>query len=175
MNFIELFECRNFSGASVSIHQDDPDLRNVGFLKKAQSLKVSGDPWVVFSEQCYKGNFRCFKQGNYSSIPAFDDMICSVRHVKGGLYNPKITLYEDVNYKGREVPLGRPTDSLKSYGFDNMASSHKVESGAWILFKMEFYRGDQMVALSGDSNPNYDTSGWNDVTSSLRPLDAFEP
>lgn len=176
MNTLELFELPDFEGASVSIKEDTPSLRDVGFLNKAQSLKITGEPWFLFSDANYKGNFRCFNQGNYSSIPAIQKDIESARHVKGGLYNPKITLYEHINYGGRAVTLEKAANSLKSYGFDNMASSHKQVSGAWIVYAGEYYTGDQIVALAGDEVPDYRKIGWNDKASSLKPVqphDAF--
>ncbi|XP_073472521.1 epidermal differentiation-specific protein-like [Aquarana catesbeiana] len=174
MNTLELFEFPDFKGAFASIKQDIADLTSVGFLKKAQSLKICGDPWFIFSEAGYRGKFRCFKEGNYNSIPEFQKNISSVRLVKGGLYNPKITLYEHINYRGKSFTLDRPTDSLKPYGFDNMVSSHKWVSGAWILYTREYYTGDQMVALAGDENPDYRTLGWNDKVSSLKPVLPYE-
>ncbi|XP_073472509.1 epidermal differentiation-specific protein-like [Aquarana catesbeiana] len=174
MNTLELFEFRDFKGDSVSIQQDTADLTSVGFLKNAESLKISGQPWFVFSEAGYRGKFRCFKEGNYNSIPAFQKNISSMRLVKGGLYNHKITVYEHINYGGKSINLDRPTDSLNPYRFDNMVSSHKSVSGAWILYAGEFYTGDQMVALAGDEIPDYRTLGWNDKVSSLKPVLPYE-
>ncbi|XP_077323142.1 epidermal differentiation-specific protein-like [Lithobates pipiens] len=174
MNTIELFEFPDFKGSSVSITEDIADLKSVGFLKKAESLKITGEPWFVFSGADYRGKFRCFKEGNYNSIPEYEKIISSVRRVKGGLYNHKITLYEHIHYGGESINLERPTDSLKSYRFDNMVSSHKSVSGAWILYAGEFYTGDQMVALTGDEIPDYRTLGWNDKVSSLKPVLPYE-
>ncbi|XP_040216816.1 beta-crystallin B1-like [Rana temporaria] len=174
MNTLELFEFPDFKGQSESIKEDTANLRDVGFLKKAQSLKINGEPWFLFSEAGYKGQFRCFKPGNYSSIPAFQKNICSARRVKGGLYNPKITLYEHIYYGGRPVTLEKPTDSLQSYGFDDMASSHKQVSGAWILYAGEYYTGDQIVALAGDEISDYRKINWNDKASSLKPVLPYE-
>lgn len=174
MNTLELFEFPDFKGASVSIQRDNADLTSVGFLKKAESLKINGEPWFVFSEVNYRGKFRCFMEGNYNSIPAFQKNISSVRHVKGGLYNHKVTLYEHIHYGGKSISLDRPTDSLNPYRFDNMVSSHKFVSGAWILYDGEYYTGNQMVALSGDEIPDYRALGWNDKVNSLKPVLPYE-
>ncbi|XP_077334612.1 epidermal differentiation-specific protein-like [Lithobates pipiens] len=174
MNTLELFEFPEFAGESVSIEQDTTNLADVGFLKKAQSLKINGEPWFLFSENGYKGKFRCFKPGNYSSIPSFQKNIGSARRVKGGLYNPKITLYEHIHYGGRPVTLEKPTDSLQSYGFDNTASSHKQVKGAWILYSGEYYTGEQIVALAEEDIPNYCHLDWNDKVSSLKPVQPHE-
>ncbi|XP_077323517.1 epidermal differentiation-specific protein-like [Lithobates pipiens] len=174
MNTIELFQFPDFKGDSVSIKKDNADLATVGFLNKAESLKITGEPWFVFSEANYRGKFRVFKEGNYNSIPTFEKTISSVRHVKGGLHNPKITLYEGSCYRGREVNLDRPTDSLRPYKFNNKASSHNSVSGAWILYDGEFYTGDQIVTLAGDEISDYYKFGWNNEVSSLKPVLAYE-
>ncbi|XP_073472640.1 epidermal differentiation-specific protein-like [Aquarana catesbeiana] len=174
MNALELFESPNFKGSSVSIEQDMEDLTTVGFLHKAGSLKVHGDPWIVFTEIKYKGQFKCFVEGSYPSIPALEKKISSVRVVRGGLYNPTITLFEHINYGGKSVTLEKAANSLKLYGFDNMASSQKNFHGAWILYSEEYYNGHQMVTVAGDDIPDYHKFGWGDKVSSLKPLDPPE-
>ncbi|XP_077323515.1 epidermal differentiation-specific protein-like [Lithobates pipiens] len=172
MNTLQLFQFPDFKGASVSIKKDTADLATVGFLNKAESLKITGEPWVVFSGTNYRGDFRVFKEGNYNSIPGFK--INSVRHVQGGLHNPKITLYEHIHYGGESIDLERPTDSLRPYKFDNKVSSHKFVSGAWILYEGEFYTGKQIITLAGDEIPDYRKIGWNDKVNSLKPVLAYE-
>ncbi|XP_073497012.1 epidermal differentiation-specific protein-like [Phyllobates terribilis] len=170
MNTIELFEFPDFKGDSVSLDGDNADLTTVGFLKKAQSLRVHGDPWVVFTDTYYWGIFLCFSEGDYSSIPSTAEKISSVRMVKGGLYKPKITLYKDIYFNGASVDLEKAATSLKSYGFDNVASSAKVESGAWILYSEDYFKVDKMVVVAGEYLPNFYCRGWNDRASSLKPI-----
>ncbi|KAM9331086.1 epidermal differentiation-specific protein-like [Gastrophryne carolinensis] len=172
MNTLELFEFPNFKGVSECITLNNPNLSSIGFLKKAQSLKVKGDPWIVFSEvnYGYKGDFRCYLEGSYNTIPAWDQRISSVKLVKGGLYHHKITLFEHIHYGGQPLTLEKEAKSLKSYGFDNKVSSHKVASGAWILYSGEFFEGNRMVAVIGDEVDNYVPMGWNDKVNSLRPV-----
>ncbi|XP_072270099.1 epidermal differentiation-specific protein-like [Pyxicephalus adspersus] len=158
----------------LPISSDNPDLSSIGFLNKARSIKVHGDPWIVFTEKHYKGKFECLKPGNYNSIPAIEKNISSVRCVNGGLYSYKITVYEHIHYGGRAVTLTEAADTLKSYDFDNMISSHKVAHGAWILYNKEYYNGNQMVAVAGDEIPNYLPLGWNDKVSSLKPVEPYE-
>ncbi|XP_071987605.1 epidermal differentiation-specific protein-like [Engystomops pustulosus] len=176
MNTIELFEFPDFKGDSVSLSQDTADLSTEGFLQRAQSLKVQGDPWIVFSavNYDYRGTFKCFSDGNHHSIPSWAKKISSARIVKGGLYEPKITLYEHINYGGKAVHLEKAATTLKGYGFDNMASSQKGVSGAWILYSEEYYKGDRMVTVAGEDLPNYHVRGWGDRVSSLMPIPPVE-
>ncbi|XP_077323518.1 epidermal differentiation-specific protein-like [Lithobates pipiens] len=172
MNTLQLFQFPDFKGDSVSIKEDIADLGTVGFLNKPKSLKVTGEPWVVFSGTNYTGDFRVLKEGNYNSIPGFE--IGSVRRVKGGLHNPTITLYQRIHYGGKSIDLDRPTDSLRPYKFDSKVSSHKYVSGAWILYDGEFYTGKQIITLAGDEIPDYREIGWNNEVSSLKPVLAYE-
>ncbi|XP_077323516.1 epidermal differentiation-specific protein-like [Lithobates pipiens] len=174
MNTLELFQFPDFKGSSVSIKKDTADLATVGFLEKAESLKITGEPWFVFSGTNYGGKFGVFKEGNYNSLPGYEKTISSVRHVKGGLHNPTITLYEGLSYGGESINLERPTDTLRPYKFDNKVSSHKYVSGAWILYEGEFYTGNQIVTLAGDEIPDYRKIGWNNKVSSLKPVLAYE-
>ncbi|XP_073472726.1 epidermal differentiation-specific protein-like [Aquarana catesbeiana] len=174
MSSLELFELPNFKGASVSIKQDTGDLTSNGFLQRARSLKVIGDPWIVFTGTSYTGEFNCYAAGPHSSIPAFEKKISSVRVVKGGLNTPTITLFEDIHYGGKTVTLEEAANSLKAYGLDNMASSQKNVSGAWILYSEDHYRGEQKITVAGDDIPDYHALHWGDKVSSLKPLDPLE-
>ncbi|OCT73372.1 hypothetical protein XELAEV_18036355mg [Xenopus laevis] len=169
-NTLELYALPNLKGDSHSLQADSPDLSTVGFLKRAQSLKVIGDPWIVFTGTKYQGEFFNYKEGTYNSIPSFANKISSVRVVPGGFFTPKITVYEHINYGGKMVPLEKSADSLKPYLLDNMASSHKTHSGAWILYDGDHYRGKKMITVAGDQVPNYVPLGWNDKVSSMKPI-----
>ncbi|OCT73361.1 hypothetical protein XELAEV_18036344mg [Xenopus laevis] len=173
-NTLELYEFPNLKGDSHSLQADSPDLSTVGFLKRAQSLKVIGDPWIVFTETKYQGEFFNYKEGTYNSIPSFANKISSVRVVPGGFFTPKITVYEHIHYGGKMVPLEKSADSLKPYQLDNMASSHKTHSGAWILYEEEYYRGKRMITVAGDQVPNYVPLGWNDIVGSVKHITSSE-
>ncbi|XP_073472603.1 epidermal differentiation-specific protein-like [Aquarana catesbeiana] len=167
---LKLFDETDFQGNSVIIKEDTPDLSTLGFSAKARSLIVTGDPWIVYSDINYKGDFECFTAGNYSSLSSWIDKIKSVRVVKGGLDNPNITLYEADNYKGRAVPLTEPVPSLTTHDFERKALSHKVNKGAWILYSADAYGGEKMVTLKGDEVPKYSEIKWEEKLCSLKPI-----
>uniref|UniRef100_A0A8C5MUZ2 Beta/gamma crystallin 'Greek key' domain-containing protein n=1 Tax=Leptobrachium leishanense TaxID=445787 RepID=A0A8C5MUZ2_9ANUR len=173
MSGIELFSERDFKGDSVSLDADTADLRLAGFDNYTKSMRITGDPWVVFAEVSYKGEFKAYKEGDYASIPSFENKISSVRVVKGGLSDPEITVYEHVNYGGRAVTLKKNAEDLRTYGFDKMISSHKVSRGGWILYENTHYQGNKMLALAGDQVPNYVPLGWNDKVSSIKLISAL--
>ncbi|OCU01525.1 hypothetical protein XELAEV_18007316mg [Xenopus laevis] len=174
MSTIELFEFPDMKGDSHSLTDDTPDLAQFGFLKRAQSIRVIGEPWVVFTDSKYQGQYAVFKEGIYSSIPGFSKSISSTRIVKGGLYEPKITVYEHINYGGRAQVLLKDADSLKTYGMETMVSSHKVDKGAWVLYQGDFFTGKTMVTIAGDSVPDYTKIDWNDKANSVKAIKAYQ-
>ncbi|XP_075435546.1 epidermal differentiation-specific protein-like [Ascaphus truei] len=175
MSGLELFEDPNFKGdtGAISLHESTPDLATKNFLNRTSSLRVTGDPWIVFTEINYRGDFQIYREGKHALIPEFDNKIASVKVVKGGLSTPKITLYEDIHYKGKEKILTQALPSLGSAGMDHMISSHKVQSGAWLLYQQEHYEGASMVAVAGDNQPDYRCIGWNDKMRSLKPYSPY--
>lgn len=80
----------------------------------------------------------------------------------------KITLYKDSNFGGRAFPVDQDISNLKDYGFNDEASSCRIESGTWMLYKDSNFQGDISILGKGD----YASSGAmglsNDSLSSLR-------
>uniref|UniRef100_A0A8C5P6H6 Beta/gamma crystallin 'Greek key' domain-containing protein n=1 Tax=Leptobrachium leishanense TaxID=445787 RepID=A0A8C5P6H6_9ANUR len=141
MSKLELFAEVDMKGESVSVSADTPDLTSVGFLRHAKSLRVYGeDPWIVFSDINYRGDFRAYKEGEYNSIPGFENMISSVRVVRGGLYDPEITVYEHIYYGGKSLNLKKNAQDLSTHGMNDMISSHIVHRGAWLLYEDKNYQ-----------------------------------
>ncbi|KAG9466811.1 hypothetical protein GDO78_016036 [Eleutherodactylus coqui] len=170
MNKLELFELPNFRGASTCLEGDQSDLSSVGFLQRAQSLKVCGDPWIVFTDVNYNAQFKAFVEGDYSSLSGWNKAICSARIVSGGLDEFQITLHENANYKGKSVTLTNQADSLKAYGFNNAARSQNKVIGAWALYSQENYHGMHKVTLTDDDIPNYQSANWGFTVRSLKPV-----
>uniref|UniRef100_A0A8C5PFS4 Beta/gamma crystallin 'Greek key' domain-containing protein n=1 Tax=Leptobrachium leishanense TaxID=445787 RepID=A0A8C5PFS4_9ANUR len=165
MSRIELFAERDFLGNSMTLDADTPNLTLKGFNDVTKSMRVIGEPWVVFQHINYEGEFNLYRPGNYNSLGGFEDMISSVRKVSGGLDNPEIILYEHTNYGGRSVTLTNNAEDLRTYGFNDTTSSHKMIRGAGVLYEHIHFQGKKMVTLPGDNVPDYVPLGWNDAAS----------
>uniref|UniRef100_A0A8C3F1T3 Beta/gamma crystallin 'Greek key' domain-containing protein n=1 Tax=Chrysemys picta bellii TaxID=8478 RepID=A0A8C3F1T3_CHRPI len=85
--------------------------------------------------------------------------------------NPKITLYEHANYQG-EIRVVTEATSLSKGSFNDRVSSHKVQSGAWLLCEHEDGSGLNYVARKDEQLLNYESINLNDKLSFLRPLRA---
>uniref|UniRef100_A0A8C5N0M1 Beta/gamma crystallin 'Greek key' domain-containing protein n=1 Tax=Leptobrachium leishanense TaxID=445787 RepID=A0A8C5N0M1_9ANUR len=170
MSRIELFAERDFLGNSMTLDADTPNLTLKGFNDVTKSMRVIGEPWVVFQHINYEGEFNLYRPGNYNSLGGFEDMISSVRKVSGGLDNPEIILYEHTNYGGRSVTLTNNAEDLRTYGFNDTTSSHKMIRGAGVLYEHIHFQGKKMVTLPGDNVPDYVPLGWNDAANSVQFL-----
>lgn len=167
---LQLFKETEYKEKPVIIKKNTPNLSTLGISGNARSLTVSGDPWIVYSGKNYQGKFKCFTAGNYSPLSSWVNEIKSVRVVRDGLDNPRITLYEDVDYDGRAVLLKERVDSLNTHDFEKKTLSHKVTQGAWILYSNDTFGGDKWVTLKGDEVPNYSDINWENKLCSLKPV-----
>ncbi|XP_066528923.1 epidermal differentiation-specific protein-like [Hoplias malabaricus] len=166
MSKIIVYEHSNFNGISREFTSSVPSLVAESFNDCVSSLKVIGNPWVAFTDVNYGGTHYVFEEGEYPTLER-NDAFSSLDIITEELTNPQITLYEHVNYEGRSLVL--ITETNLCYGtFNDVASSHKVQRGAWVLYEHVNKRGTQMVARASQDVPRY---GWfNDRVSHVRPL-----
>ncbi|MFY0637816.1 beta/gamma crystallin-related protein [Maricaulis maris] len=82
-----------------------------------------------------------------------------------------IILYEDANYRGREVRISGDVRNLDSVNFNDRASSFRVVSGQWELCQHDDYGGTCEIHASGQAS----MGRMNDQLTSLRPVAAGQP
>ncbi|XP_053545720.1 epidermal differentiation-specific protein-like [Bombina bombina] len=164
---IVLYVQEDCKGDHVTLTSDVPDLTVKQFMKKALSLKVFGDPWIVFTQINYKGDYTVYREGEHNDIKSMSSNIASLRVIPKGLQSPSITVYENVKYDGRHVEVTSPLSQLFN---ENGSPSFKVQQGAWILYGEENYSGNPTFVLSGDEEPGY----WNNTMKSLKPISQSE-
>ncbi|XP_073694700.1 epidermal differentiation-specific protein-like [Garra rufa] len=139
-----------------------------GFNDVISSVKVVGAPWVAYYGKNFTGKQRLFEEGEYATLED-KGRFSSLRMITDDLENPKITLFEHVNYQGRKVILHEETN-LHNIDFSNVASSHKVKGGVWVLYEHINRQGAQLVCFPGEKVPSYIPLSFNDVVSYVRPL-----
>ncbi|XP_017537036.1 epidermal differentiation-specific protein-like [Pygocentrus nattereri] len=166
MNKIIVYEQINFGGIGKEFTSSVPNLVMENFNDCISSLKVIGNPWVVYTDRNFSGSQFVYEEGEYPTVE-FNDRISSLEVVTEDLTYPQITLYEHDKFRGRSLILTTETNLV--YGsFHDVASSHKVQRGAWVLYEHINRQGAQMVARASHDLPNY---GWfNDRVSHVRPL-----
>ncbi|XP_067247266.1 epidermal differentiation-specific protein-like [Chanodichthys erythropterus] len=168
MSKIIVFSKEAFEGRTAEFKNNVRNLEEKGFNDVICSIKVIGAPWVAYYDKNFAGKHLVFEEGEYSTL---DDKgkFSSLKMVTDDLDNPEIQLFEHINYQGRKVTLRREAN-LHDIDFSDIASSHKVKGGVWVLYQHVNRQGSQLVSFPGDEVPNYVPLGFNDVVSHVRPL-----
>ncbi|XP_053339133.1 epidermal differentiation-specific protein-like [Clarias gariepinus] len=171
MNKIIVYDGQNFEGISREFTSDVPNLTDENFNNCISSLKVIGNPWVAYKDTNFTGEPTIYEDGEYPNV-YYDNDLSSLELVTENLDDPQITLYEEENYKGRSLIVKHETNLL--YGtFNDTASSHKVQRGAWALYQHRDRGGYVRVARAGHDMPKYE---WFDNRLTyLCPLKAGHP
>lgn len=168
MSKIIVFTEEGFEGRTAEFKNSVHNLEDKGFSKVISSIKVIGSPWVAYYNKNFAGEQCILEEGEY---PKLEDKVkfSSLKMVTDDLDNPKIELFEHVNYEGRQVTLRKETN-LQDIGFSDTASSHKVKGGVWVLYDYPNRQGRQVISFPGDEVPSYLPLSFNDKASYVRPL-----
>lgn len=168
MSKIVVFSKEGFEGRTAEFKNDVHNLEEKGFNDVISSIKVIGAPWVAYYDNNFTGKQRVFEEGEYATLQD-KGRFSSLKMIADDLDNPEIQLFEHVNYGGRTVTLHQETN-LHDIAFSDIASSHKVKGGVWVLYEHMNRQGAQLVSFPGNQVPSYLPLSFNDVASHVRPL-----
>jgi hypothetical protein len=142
---VSLFERQDFRGYIGSLDDDDDDeVRNFerrGFNDRIGSLIVRRGRWEFCTDAGFRGNCRTYGRGEYRALgPGHNNEYSSARRVsrggKGGGgkgREPRITLYDSTEFRGRTLRLEETARNLEALGFNDRVESVVVERGTWRL------------------------------------------
>uniref|UniRef100_A0A8C1QR88 Beta/gamma crystallin 'Greek key' domain-containing protein n=1 Tax=Cyprinus carpio TaxID=7962 RepID=A0A8C1QR88_CYPCA len=148
MSKIVVFTKEGFNGRTAEFKNNVNNLEKRGFNNAISSLKVIGAPWVAYYDKNFTGKQRVFEEGEYATLED-KGKFSSLKMIADDLDDPEIQLFEHVDYQGRRVTLRRETN-LHDIDFSDIASSHKVKGGVWVLYQHVNCQGDQLVSFPGD-------------------------
>lgn len=173
---VVLYEHDNFGGRSYTVSRSVSNLNESGFNDRASSAIVRGGRWQICEHAYFGGRCETLSPGEYPSLRAtnFNDRVSSVRDLGwtpdgsggwtggspgggnwggGGRWGTgaRAVLYEAPNLAGRVfVVESGGVSNLDRTGFNDKASSLRVESGYWLFCTDADFRGECRTFGPGD-------------------------
>ena len=160
---VTLYDYINFGGVEMPV--DGPIVNLDGrFNDRAQSMVVHSGTWELCADASFSGGCQTYPPGRYASLGALSSRLSSLRPVGGGGAGAgagwggsgnwgsgnRTVLYEGANLSGRSFVVNEYMPNLDSAGFNDRASSLRVESGYWIFCSDANFRGECRTFGPGD-------------------------
>ena len=175
---ITFYQDDNYRGRQFTADHEVANFARNGFNDRVRSAVVHDGRWEICIDADFRGGCGILAPGAYPELGAYAGRISSVRPIdgrssnyrsndRGRNYDARATLYEGPNLSGRSFPLNEAMTNLGPTGFNDRASSLRVESGYWIFCSDSDFRGECRTFGPGDyaSLP-----GMNNVISSGRRI-----
>jgi len=161
---ITFYQDDNFGGRQFSADRPVTNFANNGFNDRVRSAVVHDGRWEICVDADFHGGCGVLAPGAYPNLGAYAGRISSVRPMDGRYADnryddrgrnrearlARATLYEGPNLSGRSYPLNDTMWNLGTTGFNDRASSLRVESGYWIFCSDSEFRGECRTFGPGD-------------------------
>jgi hypothetical protein len=156
---ITFYQDSNFRGRQFSADRPVTNFEPGGFNDQARSAVVHDGRWEICVDADFAGNCSVLAPGAYPDLGAYAGRISSVRPVDGRQAGSRAdgrgrvaraTLYEGQNLSGRAYALDGNMTNLGTTGFNDRASSLRVESGYWIFCSDADFQGECRTFGPGD-------------------------
>ena len=166
------------AGASITFYQDDnyggrhftadgpvADFGRGGYNDRVHSAVVHDGRWEICVDAEFNGSCSVLGPGAYPNLGAYAGRISSVRPIdarasgnrydergrnRDGRADARATLYEGQNLSGRSYGMRDAMQNLGATGFNDRASSLRVESGYWIFCSDSDFGGECRTFGPGD-------------------------
>jgi hypothetical protein len=160
---LTLYEHDNFQGRQYDVRGAVDNLGNSGFNDTASSARVRRGTWQICDDAYFRGRCVTLQPGDYPSLSRFDlnDKVSSAREL--GAYGPppaqggnwgggaRAVLYENRDFGGRSLVIdGNVLRDLANSGFNDRASSLRVEQGYWMFCSDANFEGQCQTFGPGD-------------------------
>ena len=158
---ITFYQNDNFRGQQITADRPVADFSRIGMNDRAYSAVVHEGRWEICIDAEYSGGCSVLVPGAYPNLGAYAGSISSARPIggqnvenrsdnRGRNRDARATLYEGPNLSGRSYPLNEMMPNLGGTGFNDRASSLRVESGYWIFCSDADFRGECRTFGPGD-------------------------
>jgi hypothetical protein len=155
---IVLYEGPNFTGRSLTLNAEAPQLSHQRFHDRASSVRVIAGSWRLCEHPLERGYCRVVTQ-DIRQLGRLNDQISSVtqalRGPGGGDPGPRpggesITFYSGVNYTGRSITLTGPEPDFRRLNFNDAPRSLRYSGGgSWRACQHFNYEG-ACFEITGD-------------------------
>ncbi|MFO1323485.1 MAG: beta/gamma crystallin-related protein [Burkholderiales bacterium] len=168
---IVLFESPGQTGRSYTVNGPMPNLAGTGFNDRAMSAIVNSGTWQLCSDADYMSTCEVFGPGRHDNLGGVGGRVSSARPIAGsggggggrggggGGWggNTRVVLYEGSNFQGRSYTVNSDVlSNLGNTGFNDRASSMRIERGYWMFCTDANFMGDCRTFGPGD----YPTLSW---------------
>jgi hypothetical protein len=160
---LTLYEHDRFQGRRYDVRGAVDNLGNTGFNDIASSARVRRGSWQVCDDAYFRGRCVTLQPGDYPSLGSvgLNDRVSSAREL--GAYGPppsqggnwgggaRAVLYENRDFGGRSFVVdGNVMRDLANSGFNDRASSLRVEQGYWMFCSDANFEGRCQTFGPGD-------------------------
>ena len=154
---ITFYQDDNFRGHQFTANEPVSNFARNGFNDRVNSAVVHDGRWEICVDAEFRGGCGVLAPGAYPNLGAYANRISSVRPLDGRYSDnrpdhrsddrgrnreARATLYEGSNLSGRAYPLDGTMSNLARTGFNDRASSLRVETGYWIFCSDSEFRGE---------------------------------
>ena len=162
---ITFYQDDNFRGGHMTADRAVSNFSGNGFNDGARSAVVHDGRWEICVDADFAGGCGILGPGAYPNLGAYAGRVSSVRPIDGnysGNYSgnrsddrgrqgmARATLYENSNLSGRSYQLRETMSDMRATGFNDRASSLRVETGYWIFCSDADFRGECRTFGPGD-------------------------
>jgi Beta/Gamma crystallin len=160
-----LYDGMSFAGGSFAVNGPLANLDRTGFNDRAQSLIVFDGRWELCTDAGFAGRCIVYGPGRYGTLGSLTNQVSSIRPAPaagggagawgggdggwGG--GNRVVLYESPNLSGRSFLVRSDfMANLDGTGFNDRASSLRVEGGYWLFCSDAGFRGTCRTFGPGD-------------------------
>ena len=159
---IVLFDDTGMNGRSVVLEGDVTNFEQIRFNDRVASAVVESGTWVLCEHEEYRGRCITLGPGRYLTLQDMNNVASSARVADGRGPDvrppepprPQVRgaiLYSQRGMQGRSVVLERQVvRNLEQLGFNDRASSVRIEQGYWLLCSDADFEGECRTFGPGD-------------------------
>lgn len=155
---VVLYDGRGFGGQSYAVNDVIPNFDPLGFNDRARSMVVHEGIWEACEHARFGGECRVFGPGRYPDLGPLSGQVSSIRPAGGPSGGDdgwgggaRAILYEGANLTGRSFVIGgQVVSNLDGTGFNDRASSLRIERGYWIFCSDANFGGECRTFGPGD-------------------------